>query len=105
KSGQMAPIDQQDERGWTPLASACNEKQYESIRILLKYGASASLANFDGNSPLHLLDAQVPTEKDRKTYKKAFRLLLANNSLTPVHDLEQRQVKTKQNNPILSVFN
>lgn len=49
---QGAPVDLQDDNGWTALHFAVQAKKVDIVRALLEHGANPNLVNAHGNGPL-----------------------------------------------------
>uniref|UniRef100_A0ABD2VYI8 Uncharacterized protein n=1 Tax=Trichogramma kaykai TaxID=54128 RepID=A0ABD2VYI8_9HYME len=57
-------VDARDNSGKTPLELALSDGNESLARLLLNNGASVSLANYDGSTPLHLVSAKEGDNKN-----------------------------------------
>ena len=62
-------IDVQDENGWTPLIIAIYNNQIEVVKTLLMNGASLSICNFKGTTPLMYAKSAYVKYKDPEIIK------------------------------------
>lgn len=58
-TGNHLRVDIQDKYGWTPLHSATHHGSNDCVDTLIKLGASLSIRDNIGKTPLHLAAAQV----------------------------------------------
>lgn len=49
---RQTDVDVQDEKGHTPLITACNNNKYEAASLLLKCGANVNARDHAGNTAL-----------------------------------------------------
>lgn len=68
-----APVDQQDENGWTPLNWAAGQGDVAALRLLLEHGADVTLTGRDNRTPLMIAKAagraeaaELLTEAEKK---------------------------------------
>eukprot|EP01100_Stratorugosa_tubuloviscum_P015232 TRINITY_DN8616_c0_g1_i1.p1 TRINITY_DN8616_c0_g1~~TRINITY_DN8616_c0_g1_i1.p1 ORF type:complete len:573 (+),score=245.27 TRINITY_DN8616_c0_g1_i1:15-1733(+) len=62
---KLYPLNSLDSQNWTPLISACANKNLEACKLLLKAGADPTIATSNGATALHYL-ARIPIEGDPK---------------------------------------
>lgn len=49
-----APYDTKDQNGYTPLHLACNQNDFESVMVLINFGADINAETVNGVTPLYM---------------------------------------------------
>ena len=64
-------VNAKDDRGWTPLHSACNNTKANHVRVLIAAGAEVNAVDDSGFTPLHQFAAEERTGGSSSTYRSS----------------------------------
>jgi len=94
------PVDIQDRYGYTPLHEAIGRDSDESIRVLLKLGASCAIYNNDHQTPIDLLEPEQTYTREKIIGEERFQL---NQQMKVEYQklVEQVKIIKKQVNELL----
>ena len=80
-------INQQNEKGWTPLMMTCcgplTYNNVETVKLLLENGADTNLKNSDGDTALMLISNDKSSEKFEELFRRVGRTCEYKSSIYP----------------------